>query len=98
MKVIELLRAHVIKVHPSATLREMVDLLDLYQVLILPVVDDDDVLVGTVSEEQIVRAVLGDNSKWKGRPASDLGSASSKLTAVDIMVAPPIFVDEHEDV
>ena len=98
MKVIELLRAHVIKVPPTATLREMVDLLDLYQVLILPVVDDDGALLGTVSEEQIVKSVLGPGCSCLITSRNDHGSTVSDCTAQDLMVVPPVFADEHEDV
>jgi CBS domain-containing protein len=93
MKVLELLRAHVVKVQPTATVREMVDLFDLYQVLLLPVIDENDVLLGVVYEEQVVDPLV-ELALSGGGSVLDLAAR----TAVEIMIAPPPFIDEHDGV
>jgi len=89
MRTIEFLRAHVITVPPSATVREMVDLLDLYQVLVLPVVDEDNRLLGAIYEDEIVAAVL-----CAGSSGTEMGSR----TASELMESQTIFVDELDEI
>jgi CBS-domain-containing membrane protein len=99
MKALELLRAHINKIPPDATMREMVDMLDLYQVLLLPVVGEDDQLVGTVYEDQVLQSALGSGaSELRDHPnrerARDLALT---ICARDIMIAPPVAADERDD-
>ena len=58
MKVLELMKVHVIKAGADATLGDAVDMMDLYQITTLPVVDEQDRLIGVISESDIVRSVL----------------------------------------
>ena len=98
MKVLELLRAHTNKIPPDASLQAVVDILDLYQVLLIPVVDDDDHLLGVVYEDQVTQAVLGgvwDSLRNSSVPKSALPTTSD-ITAQDIML-PAVAVDEHDD-
>lgn len=100
MNVLELLRAHVIKISPDATLREMVDVLDLYQVLLLPVVDEDDRLVGAVYEEQVFDCVMGDGADILRDPAQleRVRQSVGGVCAKDIMLSNPTAADEHDDI
>ena len=41
MQVMEVMKTHVVKTSPEATLSQAVDLMDLYQVNCLPVVEED---------------------------------------------------------
>jgi CBS domain-containing protein len=99
MKALELLRAHVVKIPPGASMRDMADMLDLYQVLLLPVVDEDDRLVGAVYEDQVISTILAAFP----RPGADLSEHSVPdaqaidTSAADIMLAPPVVVDEQDD-
>jgi CBS domain-containing protein len=99
MSVNELLRAHVVTIPPDAAIRDMVDLLDLYQVLLLPVVDADDRLVGAVYEELVMTAVFGNEAAGLGDPAlrEAAVSRSGGIAARDIMLAPSVAIDEHAD-
>lgn len=99
MKALELLRAHINKIPPDATMREMVDMLDLYQVLLLPVVDEDDQLVGAVYEDLVLQSVLGSGaSELRDQPSREHArDVALTIRARDIMMAPPVAVDEHED-
>jgi predicted transcriptional regulator len=98
MKVLELLRAHVVKIPPTATVREMVDLFDLYQVLLLPVVDEDDQLLGVVFEQQVADplAAVALSGKDPDSRKAEIWELSAR-TSGELMVAPPPFVDEHDD-
>src|SRR5260221_12958353 len=59
MQVRELMKTHVVKTTPDAPLAEAVDLMDIYQVNSLPVVDTEGRLVGILSEEDIWCAAHG---------------------------------------
>ena len=99
MNVQELLRAHVIKVPPDASVREMVDLFDLYQVLVLPVVDEDDHLLGAVYEDQVCLALFVDgvDTLRDSLLRDGVIQRVDALRAQDLM-ADPVAADEHEDV
>ena len=95
MKVLELLRAHVVKIPPTATIREVVDLFDLYQVLVLPVVDEEDTLLGIVYEDQVVEPIV---ELARSRGAGSSIAELTGRTVADVMLAPPPFADEHDDI
>ena len=67
MLTLELMKTHVVKVYETATIREAVDLMDIYQVDSLPVVDSEDRLAGMISERDILKALAPQNcSKMVG--------------------------------
>jgi CBS domain-containing protein len=96
----ELLRAHVNKIPPDATMRDMVDMLDLYQTLLLPVVDDDDQLLGAVYEEQVLQVTFGEGADALRDAATRarVQERAHEVRARDIMLTPPAAADEHDDV
>ncbi len=49
------MKTHVVKTTPDASLREAIDLMDLYQVSSLPVVDRQGRLCGMLSESDVIR-------------------------------------------
>ena len=51
------MKTHVVKVYETSTIREAVDLMDIYQVDSLPVVDTEDRLTGMISERDILKAL-----------------------------------------
>lgn len=57
MKVLELMKTHVVRTTPDATLGEAVDLMDLYQTNGLPVVDAQECLCGILTEYDVLRAL-----------------------------------------
>lgn len=69
MQALHLMKTHVVKTTPDTTLREAVDLMDIYQVSALPVVDENDILCGILAECDILRAIFPD------KPASVTESA-----------------------
>ena len=99
MKSLELLRAHVIKIPPDATMRDMVDMFDLYQVLILPVVDEDDRLLGSVYEEQVLESAIGPSPLDLRDPSKreQVRDRALAVRARDVMIEPPVAADEHEE-
>src|SRR5438093_1538708 len=58
MKVLELMKVHVIRASADATLGDAVDMMDLYQVTALPIVDQEGRILGIVTERDITEWVL----------------------------------------
>jgi CBS domain-containing protein len=58
MLALELMKTHFVKTTPEATLSEATDLMDLYQVNGLPVVDNEGRLCGMLTERDVLRALL----------------------------------------
>jgi len=69
------MKTHVVKTTPEASLSEVVDLMDIYQVNSLPVVDSDGRLCGIIAEDDVVRATIAEARKSE-RPCSDAESDS----------------------
>ena len=55
------MKTHVVKVYETSTIREAVDLMDIYQVDSLPVVDTENRLTGIISEGDILKALATRN-------------------------------------
>jgi CBS domain-containing protein len=62
MQALELMKTHVVKTTPEATLSEAIDLMDLYQVNGLPVVDGEGRLCGMLTEQDVLRALLSEGA------------------------------------
>ena len=90
MRVLELMRSHVVTISPTASLAEAVDKLDLYQVSGLPVLDENDRLIGVVTEHDVISWVLPGSREGKQDPAS--------VTVSEVMTAPAAHIDEYADV
>lgn len=90
MRVLELMRSHVVTISPTASLAEAVDKLDLYQVSGLPVLDENDRLIGVVTEHDVISWVLPGPREGKQDPAS--------VTVSEVMTAPAAHIDEYADV
>ena len=58
MQVLELMKTHATTTRPEATLGEAIDLMDLYQVPSLPVVDAARCLCGMLTAEDVLRAMM----------------------------------------
>lgn len=111
MRTLELMKTHVVKTQVGATLNQAVDLMDLYQVSELPVVNEAGVLCGMISEADIFRFLLlsnfhkqiADSETAIADTESDgpKGGAKAELAAnrpiSDIMTSPAISVSEDMD-
>ena len=91
------MKVHVIRAGVDATIGDAVDMMDLYQITALPIVDEEDRLVGIVSESDIVRAVLPEfmntGRGGKSNPLLDRSRSVTPLAAKTV-----ISVDEGDDV
>jgi len=101
MKVLELMKVHVIKAGEDATLGDAVDMMDLYQITTLPIVDGEDRPIGVISESDIVQAVLPPFLESTGK-RSGVESASRLpdrgASIAESMSGPIIAIDEGADV
>ena len=92
MKVLELMKVHVIRAAWDATLGDAVDMMDLYQITTLPVVDEHDRLIGIVSESDIVHRLL------PGVIRGGEIQLTRETALASLMVRDVVSVDEGEDV
>jgi CBS domain-containing protein len=79
MQALELMKTHVVKTTPEATLSEAIDLMDLYQVNGLPVVDGKGCLCGMLTEQDVIRALLPQNAAQALRERPDDGGETLKM-------------------
>jgi CBS-domain-containing membrane protein len=92
-RVKDVMTTRVVAVRKSATFKEIAGLLSEYRVSAFPVLDEDDKVVGVVSEadllsrEALVAAI--------GARAQEFGSG---LTAAALMSKPPVVVTPYEPV
>ena len=93
MQALEIMKTHVVKTTPAATLSEAVDLMDLYQVSGLPVVDACGLLCGVLTERDVLRAMEGASEHPLG-----LDALAANRTVADFMTVPPLSVSENTDV
>ena len=105
MKVLELMKTHVIKTSPDATMRDAVDMMDLYQISGLPVVDVDGRLVGVVTEHDVIHSLLPNASpavvtSGSALPADihELVERVKNLPVSEAMTTPAVSIDECADV
>jgi CBS domain-containing protein len=104
MRVLQLMKSHVISASPDATLRDAVDLMDLYQISGLPVVDSEEKLVGVLTEYDIIHALLpeyqksetSDDKTWVGLHERVERIKDKKVS--EAMSAPAVSIDENMDV
>ena len=101
VRVIEAMRAHVIQTTPDATLRDVVDLMDLYQVSGLPVVEGDGRLVGIVTEHDVIEALLKPYVHGAPEGGAELGALVREVRGRlvrEAMKTPVVSIDESADV
>jgi len=101
MKVLELMKVHVIKAGEDSTLGDAVDMMDLYQITTLPIVDGEDRPIGVISESDIVQVVLPPflESTHKSIGADSITRLQDRGSNIaGSMIGPVISVDEGADV
>src|ERR1043165_4165508 len=97
VKVQEAMRVHVIKTGPDTTLREAVDLFDLYQVTAVPIVDSDDRLLGILTERDVAMALMP-NAEAGTSEIERLRHLAQNSVVSEVMTVPAICIDEKADV
>jgi IMP dehydrogenase len=88
VKVLELMKVHVVRISPESTVREAVDMFDLYQVPVLPVVDTEGRILGIASESILNGSVLQKPVDWQAVGATSVS---------DVMAVPAVSIDENAD-
>ena len=106
-RVRDVMTTRVVAVRKGATFKDIVALLTKYRVSAFPVLDDQGVVVGVVSEADLLSkealvAAMGRQAVRLGRIAGspyrgDLAKAAA-VTAADLMTEPPIVVTPGEPV
>ena len=102
MQARELMKTHVVKTMPQATLAEAVDLMDLYQVNSMPVIDADGRLCGIVAEQDIFAAarllIMNAAADGPSPGDEDLASSTASIPVAKVMRRPVLSVSEDSDV
>jgi len=100
----DVMTAEVVAVKQDATFKDIATLLRLYRVSAFPVVDDDDQVIGVVSEADLLpkEALVAGPGLPPGRLSVVLHrrefSKAGGVTAADIMTRPPITITPDEPV
>jgi CBS domain-containing protein len=100
----DVMTADVVAVKQDATFKDIATLLRLYRVSAFPVVDDDQVVIGVVSEADLLpkEALVAGSGLPPGRLSVVLHrrefSKAGGVTAADIMTRPPITITQDEPV
>jgi CBS domain-containing protein len=97
VRVLEVMKTHFQKVSPNAPLSEALDLMDVYQVSALPVVDSTGVVVGMISESDVLLAILSKNVMLERDSLAHWKQAGVALVS-EWMMAPAVVASEYEDV
>ncbi|MGW5718599.1 CBS domain-containing protein [Amycolatopsis sp. NPDC003865] len=94
MRARDLMTAPVITVHPWTSAKEAAELLSAHGFTALPVVDDDDRLIGIVTEADLIRGRIPADPRYVHEPRE---SAAGK-TVGDLMTTPVTAMDSGTDV
>ncbi|MEU4121737.1 CBS domain-containing protein [Streptomyces virginiae] len=93
IKVADLMTDEVVSVAPGTAFKDMVKLLAQYDISGVPVLDDEDRVVGVVSQTDLLaHAGPGPDTSWQN------GTAAEPPTAGDVMSAPAVTVRAEETV
>jgi len=94
MRTLERMKTYLVTTTPDASLREAADLMDLYQSSVLPVVDAEGVLVGVLTERDLVDAVAGRDLPL---PDASRRHELNRMLVQEIMNRSPVSVKEAGD-
>ncbi len=106
-KVRDVMTTRVVAVRKNATFKDMAALLTEYRVSAFPVLDDEEKVIGVVSEADLLSkealvAGMGSQAAWLGRvagsPYHDEFAKAAAVTAADLMTKPPVVVTPDEPV
>jgi CBS domain-containing membrane protein len=93
LKVRDLMTADVLTLTARDNLASLYDLMDSRHIRHVPVVDDDDALVGIVSDRDLLRGALGEESSL---PLSVRRQMLEQLKVEEIMNTEPMTVDAEQ--
>jgi len=94
MRARDLMTAPVITVHPWTSAKEAAELLAAHGFTALPVVDDDDRLVGIVTEADLIRGRIPADPRYVHEPAA----STAGKTVGDLMTSPVTAMSTGTDV
>lgn len=90
MKVVEFVNMHAATLRENSVLRDAVDKLSLYKETMLPVLNDEDTLIGLLTEQLVYAACFEDSS--------EKGSIQTPMEEpVTRWMLPPISIEEDAD-
>lgn len=100
----DVMRRPVVSVRPDTTLKEVANLLYKHRISGMPVVDERGMLVGEISERELLLAALPDfeervrtgHSKVSDEPFEDLLQRENDITVSQLMTAPQVVVSEDK--
>ena len=96
MLVREVMTAPAVTVRESATVKEAIELLDQHDIAAMPVVDLDGMVVGVVSEADVIREMVVPDPRAH-EIAVRLTKAPFLLRVADVMSTHPLTVDSDLD-
>jgi CBS domain-containing protein len=97
----DIMSTHVMAVRRNAPFKEIAARLREQRVSAFPVVDDDDKVIGVVSEaDLLVRVGLGDDEQdiAGGMLGNQAHAKAEAVTAADLMTQPPVTIDPEASV
>src|SRR3569833_3813234 len=94
MRARDLMTAPVITVHPWTSAKEAAERLSMHGFTALPVVDDDDRLVGIVTEADLIRGRIPADPRYTHEPRE----STAGKTVGDLMTSPVTAMDTGADV
>ena len=102
----DIMRRPVISVRREATLKEVANLMYKHRISGMPVVDEQNRVVGEVSERELLAAALPDFRQRAGAATSPTGvdpfealmKRENEILAGDLMTQPEVMVDEDKGV
>jgi len=94
MRARDLMTAPVVTVHPWTSAKEAAELLSVHGFTALPVVDDDDRLIGIVTEADLIRGRIPADPRHVHEP----GAAVAGMSVGDLMTTPATAMDTGTDV
>ncbi|MFJ8112003.1 CBS domain-containing protein [Streptomyces sp. NPDC096132] len=101
----EVMTVDVVEAHPETSFKDVVRLLDRHRISGLPVVDDDDKVVGVISETDLIRRQAARSSDGRvrrfrmrplGRSARRADALARATTAKELMSTPAITVHPEQ--
>ncbi|WP_312719234.1 CBS domain-containing protein [Mobilicoccus sp.] len=96
MLVREIMTAPAVRIHAEAALDDAITLLASKRVTLLPVVDDDDHLVGVLSEIDVLRRAVEPDARARASQLPDSPPLPRHIT--EIMTTDPVTTSEGADV
>lgn len=92
----EIMTSPVVTVEPDLSIRDAMRVLDRHDITAAPVVDEQERLVGIVSEADLLRSGMAQDPRAHARPLEEQGETAG-TTVADVMTAGVLTVREGTD-